>query len=77
MKQPYIVVHNINGDAVCQGNGKEDHQAIGRFDVREGKKMDRELINLFVQLGEAEKDIILAEAKALLSGEEASSSAPA
>ena len=71
------MVHNIKGDAVCQGKGKEDHQAIGRFDVRKGKKMDRELINLFVQLGEAEKDIILAEAKALLSGEEASSSAPA
>ena len=77
MKQPYIVVHNINGDAVCQGKGKEDHQAIGRFDVRKGKKMDKELMNLFVQLGEAEKDIILAAAKALLSGEEASSSAPA
>lgn len=77
MKQPYIVFHNINGDAVCQGKCKEDHQAIGRFDVRKGKKMDRELINLFVQLGEAEKGIILAAAKALLSGEEASSSAPA
>ena len=77
LEQPYIVVHNIKGDAVCQGKGKEDHQAIGRFDGRKGKKMDRELINLFVQLGEAEKDIILAEAKALLSGEEASSSAPA
>ena len=77
LEQPYIVVHNIKGDAVCQGKGKEDHQAIGRFDVRKGKKMDRELINLFVQLGEAEKDIILAAAKALLSGEEASSSAPA
>lgn len=77
LEQPYIVVHNIKGDAVCQGKGKEDHQAIGRFDVRKGKKMDRELINLFVQLGEVEKEIILAEAKALLSGEEASSSAPA
>ena len=21
------MVHNIKGDAVCQGNGKEDHQA--------------------------------------------------
>ena len=71
------MVHNIKGDAVCKGNGKEDHQAIGRFDRRKGKKMDKELMNLFVQLGEAEKDIILAEAKALLSGEEASSSAPA
>lgn len=39
--------------------------------------MDRELINLFVQLGDVEKDIILAAAKALLSGEEASPSAPA
>lgn len=39
--------------------------------------MDRELMDLFVQLGEAEKDIILAAAKALLSGEEASPSAPA
>lgn len=48
-----------------------------RFDEREGKKMDREFMNLFVQLGEAEKDIILASAKALLSGEEASPSAPA
>ena len=77
LEQPYFGVHNINGDAVCQGKGKENHQAIGRFDVRKGKKMDRELISLFVQLGEAEKDIILAAAKALLSGEEASSSAPA
>ena len=39
--------------------------------------MDKELMNLFVQLGEAEKDIILAAAKALLSGGEASPSAPA
>ena len=41
------------------------------------EKMDRELMDRFVQLGEAEKDIILAAAKALLSGEEASPSAPA
>lgn len=41
------------------------------------EKMDRELMDLFVQLGEAEKDIILAAAKALLSGGEASPSAPA
>ena len=39
--------------------------------------MDRELMDLFVQLGEAEKDIILAAAKALLSGGEACPSAPA
>ena len=35
------MVHNIKGDAVCQGKGKEDHQAIGRFDVRKGKKMGK------------------------------------
>lgn len=39
--------------------------------------MDRELMDRFVQLGEVEKDIILAAAKALLSGGEASPSAPA
>lgn len=39
--------------------------------------MDRELMDRFVQLEEAEKDIILAAAKALLSGGEASPSAPA
>ena len=39
--------------------------------------MDKKLMELFVQLGETEKDIILAAAKALLSGEEASPSAPA
>ena len=41
------------------------------------EKMDRELMDLFVQLGYKEKDIILAAAKALLSGGEASPSAPA
>lgn len=35
------MVHNIKGDAVCQGNGKEDHQAIGRFYGRKGKKMGK------------------------------------
>ncbi len=50
---------------------------LGRFDEREGKKMDNELMELFVQLGDEEKDIILASAKALLSGGSASSSAPA
>lgn len=48
-----------------------------RFDEREGKKMDKKLMELFVQLGETEKDIILAAAKALLPGGEAFPSAPA
>ncbi len=48
-----------------------------RFDERKGEKMDREFMELFTQLGSGEKDIILAAAKALLSGEEASPSAPA
>lgn len=48
-----------------------------RFDEREGKKMDKKLMELFVQLGETEKDIILAAARALLSGGEAFPSAPA
>lgn len=48
-----------------------------RFDGRKGEKMDREFMKLFTQLGNGEKDIILAAAKALLSGEEASPSAPA
>lgn len=48
-----------------------------QFDERGGKKMDREFMELFTQLGNGEKDIILAAAKALLSGEEASPSAPA
>jgi hypothetical protein len=48
-----------------------------RFDERKGEDMDKKLMELFVQLGETEKDIILAAAKALLSGEEASPSAPA
>lgn len=48
-----------------------------QFNERGGKKMDKKLMELFVQLGETEKDIILAAAKALLSGGEASPSAPA
>ena len=48
-----------------------------QFNERGGKKMDREFMELFTQLGSGEKDIILAAAKALLSGEEASPSAPA
>lgn len=48
-----------------------------RFDGRKGEKMDREFMELFTQLGNGEKDIILAAAKALLSGGEAFPSAPA
>ena len=48
-----------------------------RFDERKGEKMDREFMELFTQLENEKKDIILAAAKALLSGGEASPSAPA
>lgn len=48
-----------------------------RFDERGGEKMDKEFMELFTQLGDGEKDVILAAAKALLSGGEASPSAPA
>lgn len=48
-----------------------------QFNEIGGEKMDREFMELFTQLGNGEKDIILAAAKALLSGEEASPSAPA
>lgn len=48
-----------------------------RFDERKGEKMDREFMELFMQLGNGEKNIILAAAKALLSEGEASPSAPA
>lgn len=48
-----------------------------QFNERGGKKMDREFMELFTQLGNGEKDIILAAAKALLSEGEASPSAPA
>ncbi len=48
-----------------------------QFNERGGKKMDREFMELFTQLGNGEKDIILAAAKALLSEGEAFPSAPA